>query len=81
MDYPPRSKKEHIITPELTKRIIFIALMLTIGVGYIFLKRYKQDIDQARTGVFLVMILMELIGIQIIRGRYHLKLFSNMWLI
>jgi magnesium-transporting ATPase (P-type) len=29
----------------------------------------------------LVMILMELIGIQIIRGRYHLKLFSNMWLI
>ncbi len=81
MNNPPRSKKEHIITPQLTKRILFIAAMLTVGIGYIFLKRHHQDLYQARTGVFLVMVLMELIGIQIIRGRYHLKIFSNMRLI
>lgn len=81
MSKKPRSSKEWIITKDMIVNIIIIATLMTLGALYIFYKHYKTDLAQARTWVFVLMVLMELVRVQIIRAKFGIKLWVNKWLI
>jgi magnesium-transporting ATPase (P-type) len=64
----------------MIKNILLLAGIISIGcLGFFFLS-YQGDISVARTGVFLLLILLEFIVIQIIRKDYGVKFRSNRWL-
>jgi len=54
---------------------------MTFAALTFFLKRDQVDVVMARSGVFVILVLMELVKLQIIRSQYNLSIFSNLRLI
>jgi len=81
MHKKPRDSKENIINQEMLINIIIIAILMTLGSLFIFYRHYQNNLTEARTAVFVLMVLMELVRVQIIRSRFHLKFWENKWLL
>lgn len=64
----------------MIKNILLLAGIITLGCLRFFLRHYQADLIVARTGTFVLLILMELLVIQIIRADYGVKFWSNKWL-
>ncbi|MDR0369388.1 MAG: hypothetical protein LBH96_02375 [Candidatus Peribacteria bacterium] len=64
----------------MIKNIFLLAGVISIGCLGFFMHHYQTDITMARTGVFSLLIIIELVVIQIIRRDYGVKLWSNKWL-
>jgi magnesium-transporting ATPase (P-type) len=66
------------VDAEMTKNILLFAGIISIGCLGFFLLHYKTDINVARTGTFLLLILLEFVVIQVIRSSYGIKFWSNL---
>jgi len=77
MKRKPRPAKQWIITKDMIRNIVIIAVLMSLWVIFIFLRHYKQDIEMARTAVFVLMVTIEMVRVQIIRQRYWLSIFTN----
>jgi len=64
----------------MIKNILLLAAIVTIGCLRFFLRHYEADLIAARTGTFLLLILLEFVVIQMIRRDYGVKFWSNAWL-
>jgi len=77
MKRPPRDSKKWIITKWMIANIIVISILMTLGAIFIFVRHYETDVVMARTWVFILMVLMEMVRVQIIRAKYGNSIFSN----
>jgi P-type Ca2+ transporter type 2C len=77
MRRPPRKSDEQIVSKDMIRSIGVIAILMLAGALFVFWKHYKADLDQARTAVFILLVLMELVRIPMIRSQYGIGLFSN----
>ncbi len=83
MERPPRPVDEGVINTRVLVSIITIAVLLAIiGLGLFF---YGLDatgsLVRAQTLLFTFIVVGELIRIYVIRSRYGLSLWSNLWLL
>jgi magnesium-transporting ATPase (P-type) len=53
---------------------------MAVGCLMFFFRYYSQDIVAARTWVFMLLVLLEMLVIQIIRSDYGVRFWSNKWL-
>ena len=77
----PRESGSKIIDKKMLTSILSLSFIMTIVVLILFFRYYKIDLVQARTWVFVLLVLLEMIRIWKIRSEYNLKFFSNKWLI
>jgi len=81
MKRKPRPADQWIISKDMIWNIIIIAVLMTAWASFIFIRHHETNLEQARTGVFVLMVLMEMTRVQIIRSKYWLSLFTNKWLL
>jgi len=81
MSRKPRESGSKIIDKKMLTSILSLSFIMTIVVLILFFRYYKIDLVQARTWVFVLLVLLEMIRIWKIRSEYKLKFFSNKWLL
>ncbi len=81
MHRKPRKLGSKIIDRKMLTSIIYLSILMTIVILFLFFRHYHVDLEQARTWVFVLLVLLEMIRIWKIRSEYNLKFFSNKWLI
>ncbi|MCK9466898.1 MAG: cation-translocating P-type ATPase C-terminal domain-containing protein, partial [Candidatus Absconditabacterales bacterium] len=81
MHRKPRKLGSKIIDRKMLTSIIYLSILMTIVILFLFFRHYHVDLEQARTGVFVLLVLLEMIRIWMIRSEYKLKFFSNKWLL
>ncbi|MBW2992250.1 calcium-translocating P-type ATPase, SERCA-type [Candidatus Woesearchaeota archaeon] len=82
MNKPPRKKKSHIISMNMTLNILIIGVLIcagTLGMFWYGLKTYDET--TARTIAFSTIVVLELVRLYMIRANYNLGPFSNKWLV
>jgi len=77
MKHHPRKSSQSIISHRMIVNIIILSSIMTIWTLFLFFRHHDADIDMARSGVFMLLVFIELIKIQIIRSQYSLKIGSN----
>lgn len=77
MNKKPRKNWSKIVDNAMIKSILLLAGIISIGCLGFFMLHYQTDITIARTGVFSLLIIVELVVIQIIRREYGVKFWSN----
>lgn len=80
MSYWPRKSGSKIVDKAMIKNILILSSIMSAGCLVFFLRHYSQDVVAARTGVFMLLVLLEMLAIQIIRSDYGVKFWSNKWL-
>ncbi|HKL43750.1 MAG TPA: calcium-translocating P-type ATPase, PMCA-type [Candidatus Absconditabacterales bacterium] len=80
MSKRPRKSGVKIVDKKMLINIVTLSLAMTIGSIYVFVKNYHIDLDQARTGVFVLLTLLEMLRIWMIRDDYEVPFWSNKWL-
>jgi Ca2+-transporting ATPase len=76
----PRNKWSKIVDTKMLINIIVLSLVMTISALYIFGQNYDIDLAQARTWVFVLLTMMEMLRIWMIRDDYGVPFWSNKWL-
>jgi len=69
-----------MIDKEMIWNILIIAMIITIACSYFFITQHHINEELARTGTFILLIILEFITIGIIRQDYGVKCFSNKWI-
>lgn len=80
MNYGPRKNGSKIVDKTMIKNIFVLSFIMTAGCFVFFFRHYSHDIIAARTGVFMLLVLLEMLMVQIIRSDYGVKFWSNKWL-
>lgn len=81
MKRKPRPAKESILSKELRRNIFLTGTLIglfTLGLFWMYL---DSGLVKAQTIAFCALVSFEIIRIQMIRGKYHLGIFSNKWLV
>ena len=81
MKRKPRPAKESILSKELRGNIFLTGTLIglfTLGLFWMYL---DSGLVKAQTIAFCALVSFEIIRIQMIRGKYHLGIFSNKWLV
>jgi Ca2+-transporting ATPase len=81
MKRKPLDPKSGIIDKNMIINIVVISLLMTSAVIILFLRWYQVDIMMARTGVLILLVLLEVMRVQMIRSNYNVGIFSNKRLI
>ncbi|MDY6761596.1 MAG: cation-transporting P-type ATPase [Candidatus Nanohaloarchaea archaeon] len=82
MDRPPRTRDEPVINRRMMASIIGIGVIMAVtGLPLFFLHASPGTLVLAQTVLFTFLVVIEMVRIQIIRGRYGLRFLSNRWLI
>jgi len=81
MKRKPRNAKQWIVTKWMLRNIATISILMTLAAVFVFLRHHETDVTQARSAVFILMVLMEMVRIQFIRAKYKLGIFENKWLL
>ena len=77
MNNPPRSSKEHIVSPALRKEIIILGLLMGLGSFVLFLLYHQSSPAKLQAVVLSSLVVFQLVRIQSIRSGYELSFFSN----
>lgn len=77
MKHHPRKASESIVSQKMIINIAILSSIMTIAALFLFFRHHDTDIVQARSGVFVLLVFIELIKIQIIRSQYGLGILSN----
>lgn len=80
MSYAPRKSGSKIVDKAMIQNIIILSSIMAVGCLMFFFRYYSQDIVAARTWVFMLLVLLEMLVIQIIRSDYGVRFWSNKWL-
>lgn len=81
MSKKPRKLWSKIVDKKMLADILILSLLMAGGVLFFFVGHFDADIVWARTGVLLLLTLLEMLRIWIIRKDYNLSFWSNKWLI
>jgi len=88
MAHPPRSPQEHVINRDMATGIAVVGLVDTaaiVGVFYLALQRYPDQLIAAQTIAFVALCCSELIRAFAARSEYHsvlsIGVFSNRWMV
>jgi Ca2+-transporting ATPase len=81
MDVPPRRPGEPIITTDMAKNIVIIAVLMAAAVLFLFIRFLPEGADVARTAAFTTIVMLEMVRVAMIRSQYGLSFFSNGYLI
>lgn len=77
MNHPPRKASQSIVSQRMIINIAILSSIMTIGALFLFFRHYHHELEVARSGVFVLLVFIELIKIQIIRSQYGLGILSN----
>ena len=80
MSNKPRKSGVRIVDKKMLINIVILSLAMTIWSIYVFAKNYHIDLNQARTWVFVLLTLLEMLRIWMIREDYNIPFWSNKWL-
>ncbi len=81
MKKKPTPAKRPIIDRRMLLSIITISIIISVSIILFFVKWYETDLLMTRTGVLLLLVLLEMMRVQMIRSDYGLWLLSNKWLV
>lgn len=76
----PRKKSDKILDKNMIVNIVVLSFAMTIWSLYVFAQNYHIDLEQARTWVFVLLTMLEMLRIWMIRKDYHIPFWSNKWL-
>ena len=77
MKRKPISPQQNILTSSMIFAIVMVGIVMTLGAYILFRQHYHIDLVQARTGVFVLLVLLEIVRIQLVRSQYGSKLLDN----
>ena len=80
MSHKPRKLWSKIVDRNMIINIIIVSIAMTAWCLFLFMKNYSIDIVEARTWVFVLLTLLEMLRIWMIRDEYNLPFWSNKWL-
>jgi Ca2+-transporting ATPase len=80
MSRKPRKKTDKILDKKMIINIVVLSVAMTVWSLYIFAKNHNIDLVQARTWVFVLLTLLEMLRIWMIRDDYNVPFWSNGWL-
>ncbi len=81
MEVPPRRPGEPVITRDMAVNIVVIAMLMAAGVLYLFYRFLPEGQTVARTVAFTSIVVLEMVRVTMIRSRYRLSIFSNLYLL
>lgn len=81
MKRKPLDPASGIITKNMLINIIVISLLMSSAVILLYMRWYQVDVMMARTGVLILLVLLEIMRVQMIRSDYGVPMFSNKRLI
>lgn len=81
MKRKPLDPASGIITKTMLINIIVISLLMSSAVILLYMRWYQIDVMMARTGVLILLVLLEIMRVQMIRSDYGVPMFSNKRLI
>ena len=81
MEFPPRRPGEPVITRDMAVNIVVIAMLMAAGVLYLFYRFLPEGQTVARTVAFTSIVVLEMVRVTMIRSRYRLSIFSNLYLL
>ncbi len=64
----------------MIRNIVIISLIITGICSYFFMHHQAENLELARTGTFILLIMLEFITVRIVRQDYGVKFFSNKWI-
>ncbi len=76
----PRKKWSKIVDRKMFINIIILSIVMTLWSLYVFAQSYDVDLAQARTWVFVLLTMLEMLRIRMIRDDYGIPFWSNKWL-
>jgi Ca2+-transporting ATPase len=79
MEHKPRKKWAKILDKQMLISILLISVFVTIWCLTYFMLN-KWDIDIARSGVMLLLVILEMFAVFVVRADYWVKFWSNKWL-
>lgn len=80
MKRKPLPSSNKILDAKMIQNIVFISLIIT-GVVVIFFVQWQHiDLSMARSGVMILLVILEIMRVQMIRADYHVRMFANPWL-
>jgi len=77
---PPHEAKESILSKSLRGDILLIGSLIGIGTLILFWLYLGSGLAKAQTVAFNAIVIFEIARLQMIRSKYSLGIFSNMWL-
>ena len=80
MSLKPRNPKEHIVSKNMSSKIILMGILICIATLTLF-QQYLPDIEKARTIAFTSLVVFELVRVYVVRYQYKLNILSNKYLI
>ncbi len=80
MKQKPRKKWSKILDKEMLISILMISIFVTMWCLAFFMINVSTDIDLARTGVFVLLVILEMLAVFVVRADYGVKFLSNKWL-
>jgi P-type Ca2+ transporter type 2C len=81
MDRPPRKLKENIISANMALNILFIGILMTAAVLFLFKTFLEVNLILAQTVAFTTLVMLEMVRIHMVRSKYRVGFFSNKWLL
>ncbi len=80
MSHKPRKLWSKIVDRNMIINIVILSIAMTVWCLFLFIRHQNIDLVQARTGVFVLLTLLEMLRIWMIRDEYKLPFWSNKWL-
>ncbi len=80
MSHKPRRLWSKIVDRNMIINIIILSIAMTAWCLFLFMENYSIDLVEARTWVFVLLTLLEMLRIWMIRDEYNLPFWSNKWL-
>lgn len=77
MKRKPLNPESGIIWKAMFINIIVISLLMTAAVLYFYVTRYSVDLVMTRTGVLVLLVMLEVMRVQMIRSNYGVWILSN----
>ena len=80
MKKKPRKIWSKMLDKSMIRNIIIISLIITLACSSFFIAHQAENLEIARTGTFVLLIMLEFITVRIVRQDYGVKFFSNKWI-
>lgn len=74
-------KERRIISKNMKWNILFMGALIAVATLAAFKFGSRIDLETGRTMAFMVLVLLEIVRVQMIRGQYKMSLFSNKYLL
>ncbi|HLC81914.1 MAG TPA: HAD-IC family P-type ATPase, partial [Candidatus Nanoarchaeia archaeon] len=81
MSRPPRPPRENIISKEVGADVIVLGTLMAVMALLLFILYRNSPLAKAQTIVFTALVVFEITRLELIRARYKLPIFSNMYLL